>query len=96
MSALPLALAAELGDRLRVSTPVESLTREGRNYAIHTAQGKQIDAERVILASPAFAQANILQDLAPNIAKEIDAIPYPSLSVCCLGYKRDKITCYYA
>jgi len=91
MSELPLALAAKLGDRLRVSTPVESLTREGRYYAIHTAQGKQIDAERVILASPAYAQANILQDLAPNIAQEIGAIPYPSLSVCCLGYKRNKI-----
>ena len=91
MSALPLALAAKLGDRLQVSTPVESLTREGRYYAIHTTEGKQIDAERVILASPAYAQANILQDLAPNIAQEIGAIPYPSLSVCCLGYKRDKI-----
>jgi len=91
MSALPLAIAKKLGDHLRVSTPVESLTREGQHYTVHLADGKQIDAERVILASPAYTQAKILKDLAADIANELNAISYPALSICCLGYKRDKI-----
>jgi oxygen-dependent protoporphyrinogen oxidase len=70
MSALPLALANKLGDRLHLST---------------------VESERVVLASPAHAQARILKNLAPDIAGELKSVPYPSLSICCLGYKRDRI-----
>ncbi len=91
MSALPLAIANKLGDRIRLSTPVESLAKEGQHYIVHLSSGERIDAERVILASPAHAQARMLEDLAPDIASELKSVPYPSLSICCLGYKRDQI-----
>ncbi len=91
MSALPLAIANKLGDRLRLSTPVESLTKEGEHYTVHLGNGEHIESERVILASPAHAQARILKNLAPDIAGELRSIAYPSLSICCLGYKRDRI-----
>ena len=48
-------------------------------------------AMAMILASPAYAQARILNDLAPDIADALNTISYPSLSVCCLGYRREKI-----
>ncbi|MCK4586617.1 MAG: protoporphyrinogen oxidase [Gammaproteobacteria bacterium] len=91
MSALPLAIANKLGDRLHLSTSVESITKEGQHYTVHLGNGEQIETERVILASPAHAQARMLEDLAPDIASELKSVPYPSLSICCLGYKRDQI-----
>lgn len=91
MSVLPQAIAGRLGARLRVSTPVESVTRNGSHYTVHIAGGEQLEAERVVLASPAHSQAEILRSMAPEIAVELQAIPYPALSVCCLGYRRSKI-----
>lgn len=91
MSVLTQAIADGLGDRLRISTPVESISRDGQHYSVHLSGGEQIDSEYVILASPAYAQARMLHDLAPEISSELNNIQYPSLSVCCLGYKREKI-----
>jgi len=91
MSALPNAIASDLGDRIRFSSPVDSLSREGQRYTVHLTNGEKLEAERIILASPAHAQATILKDLAPDITDELNRIPYPALSICCLGYKRDKI-----
>lgn len=91
MSALPQAIAQSLGDRIRLSSAAQSLTRIGEHYTLHLANGEAIEAERVILAAPAHVQGKIVQDLAPAIAAELNAIPYPSLAVCCLGYERDKI-----
>lgn len=91
MSALPLAIADGLGDRLRVSTAVLSITRENNIYAVHLNNGEIIEAERIILASPAHPQATMLKGLASDISNELSSIPYPALSICCLGYMRNKI-----
>ena len=91
MSALPLAIAKGLGDRVRVSTAIRSMTRKNKIYALHLSNGEKIEAERIILACPAHAQAAILKELDADISDELNSIPYPSLSICCLGYKRNKI-----
>lgn len=91
MSSLPLAIANRLGDRIRLSTPVDSVSRDQERYTVYLSNGEKIETENVILASPAYAQAKILNDMAPEIARELLDIPYPSLSVCCLGYRREKI-----
>ena len=91
MSALPETIAASLGDRLRLATPVQGLSRAGGSYTLHLAHGEKLEAERIILATPAHRQSKILQDLAPDIARQLNAIPYPSLSVCCLGFRRAQI-----
>jgi len=91
MSALPLAIANSLENRIRISTAVQSMTREDKRYALHLGNGEKIEAERIILASPAHAQAAILKEFDADISDELNSIPYPSLSICCLGYKSDKI-----
>ena len=91
MSALPLAIANSLENRIRISTAVQSMTREDKRYALHLGNGEKIEAERIILACPAHAQAAILKELDADISDELNSIPYPSLAICCLGYKRDKI-----
>ncbi len=91
MSVLTTAIASKLGDRLQFATPVASITRQGVRYTIHLSDGRQEEAARVILAAPAYAQSTMLRELAPEIAGLLDNIPYPSLAICCLGYKREKI-----
>ena len=91
MSELSDAIAANLGDSLLVSTAVDSISRDGNHYTLHLSSGKQEQAERIILAAPAYAQATILKDLAPDIAQSLTELYYPPLAVCCVGYPRDKI-----
>jgi oxygen-dependent protoporphyrinogen oxidase len=91
MSSLPLALAHALGPRLRLATGVQSISHEGERYILHLSQGGTEEAERVILTSPAHAQAKMLHDLLPELSHELNAIPYPPVAVCCLGFRRDKI-----
>jgi oxygen-dependent protoporphyrinogen oxidase len=90
MSVLTDALTVGLGSRVRVNTAVHSISRSGGQYTLHMANGSSEDFDAVILATPAYAQARILKELAPDIAELVDEIQYPSLSVVCLGYSQDE------
>jgi oxygen-dependent protoporphyrinogen oxidase len=91
MSTLTDAIAHKLGDRLHLSTPIAGIEKNNDHYHLHLTNGHSVETERLILAAPAHAQAKLLQTMAPTLSEELAAIPYPSLSVCCLGFKRDKI-----
>jgi oxygen-dependent protoporphyrinogen oxidase len=91
MSEMSDAIAGVLGERLRLGSTVEGLTRESDHYDLHLSNGERYQAERVILAVPAYAQASILKELAPDISGRLLEIPYPPLAICCLGYQRNKI-----
>jgi oxygen-dependent protoporphyrinogen oxidase len=91
MSEMSDAIAGVLGERLRLGSTVEGLTRESDHYDLHLSNGERYQAERVILAVPAYAQASILKELAPDISGRLLEIPYPPLAICCLGYPRNKI-----
>jgi len=91
MQVLTSALATRLGNRLKTSAQVTSLSRSKELYTVHTASGYSEEAEQVILAAPAYAQAKILQDIAPEISSLLVRIPYPSVSVCSLAYRKEKM-----
>jgi oxygen-dependent protoporphyrinogen oxidase len=91
MSELTDTLAALLADRLRLSSPVTAVSREGGRYQLHFEHGASEEFETVILAAPAHAQGPMLQDLCPAIAGQVDAIPYPALAVVCLGFDRQRM-----
>ena len=91
MSELSDAIAASLGDRLQLSTSIESISKNATQYSLHLSNGQQIEAERVILTAPAYAQATMLKDIAPEVAQILADMYYPPLAVCCFGYEREKI-----
>lgn len=49
-------------------------------------------ADVVIMATPAHITSKVIGVLDPIISKNLDGIPYPPLTVVCLGYKRSLIT----
>ncbi|KPK39155.1 MAG: hypothetical protein AMJ69_06485 [Gammaproteobacteria bacterium SG8_47] len=91
MSVMTDALAAALGERVKVSWPVEAISRVGERYVVHATGLPDIEAERVIVAAPAHAQATMLDALSPEIATLLAAIRYPSLAVVCFGYRRERV-----
>jgi oxygen-dependent protoporphyrinogen oxidase len=86
MSALTDTLAGRLGSRIRLGTAVESVAFENGRYLLELADGSREEFEIVVVAAPAWAQAGMLEGLSPAIAGEVETIPYPPVTVICLGY----------
>jgi oxygen-dependent protoporphyrinogen oxidase len=90
MSVLTDALTVGLGSRVRVNSAVQSISRSGGHYTLHMEDGSSEYFDTVILATPAYAQAKILQELAPGVSGLVNEIQYPPLSVVCLGYRSEQ------
>ena len=74
------AMAARLGDALQCETSVEGLSQTKNGWRVHTAGG-DIDAEAVVLATPAPVQARLMRGLDSGVATALDEIPYAPVTV---------------
>jgi len=82
---LPRALAARLGGRLSLGVPVEGVARAGDGWRVATGAGP-IEAERLVIATPAAAAAKLVESLAPEAGRALSAMPQPPLAVLHLAY----------
>ena len=78
------ALTARAED-LRTNTPVQHLAIDGSSTTLTTSSGSE-SFDGVMLACPTFAAADLLRDLDPEVARELDSIRYASLAVITLVY----------
>ena len=90
MSALTDRLAEQMGSRIRIASPVHTVSRNGSHYILQLDNAEE-ECENLILAAPAHAQARMLQEMDPSLATLLDGIPYPALSVVCLGYRKRNV-----
>lgn len=88
LGTLPRALAAFLGPRVRFDTPVETLSRSGHGWKAVTGSGPH-EAERVVVATPHPAAAELARAFAPVAAAALEAIPSPPIAVLHLSYPDD-------
>ncbi|MDX2418186.1 MAG: protoporphyrinogen oxidase [Xanthomonadales bacterium] len=91
MSALTDSLAGQLGSRIRMATAVKDINRNGNRYQLKLANDDVEESDVLILAAPAHAQARLLQAMDPALAGLLGEIPYPALSVCCFGYRKQRV-----
>jgi len=76
------------GADLRPDSTVGLIARVGDRYRVALEGGEDIVADAVVLATPAFATARLLADLAPDAATELAQIPYVDVATICLAYPR--------
>jgi oxygen-dependent protoporphyrinogen oxidase len=91
MSALTDSLAEQLGSRIRIATPVRDISRSGNRYQLQLDNDVVEESDILILAAPAHAQAKMLQNMDGALAGLLGDIPYPALSVCCFGYRKQRV-----
>lgn len=86
------ALAASLGNIVRIGSAVTSVSKStGATYLVTCSDESELEADLVIMASPAFAAAEMLAGLNGGIAGTLRQIPYASMTVVCFGYSRGQI-----
>lgn len=85
------ALVDRLGGRLKVGVSVKRISENKGTYQVETSDGS-CNADIVIIATPAYAASDMLQDLDKKLSNTLTHIPYPHVAVVCFGYKKEHVT----
>ena len=87
MGSLVDRLVGAIGaDRFHLRNQVEGLERTGSGFRLRTSAGP-IEADRVILATPAYGAAALLGNLEPAAAGLLNQIPYNSSATVALRFE---------
>jgi oxygen-dependent protoporphyrinogen oxidase len=82
------ALVAHLDGELLPGTAVSGLDRAGEGYRLRLSDGRTLGADAVILATPAFVTADLVEPMHARLATELRAIRYVSTATLSLGFRR--------
>jgi protoporphyrinogen/coproporphyrinogen III oxidase len=95
LKALPEAIAAQLGDRLKLNWHLTRLDRTERDTYIavfSTPDGQQeVEARTVVLTTPAYVTAELLQPLKPSVSSALQAFTYPTVASVVLAYPMSEL-----
>ena len=90
LGALPEAVAKASGADVRVNAMVRELGRTASGWRLtigSAAAPEYLDADAVILATPAAPTARLLKQTAANAAAELERIPYASMAIITLAFR---------
>ncbi|HSN43264.1 MAG TPA: protoporphyrinogen oxidase [Propionibacteriaceae bacterium] len=82
------AIASSSGAHLLTNARVSGLERVGDVWRVHLADGTALDADRVLLTTPAHVTAELLRPHAGDAADALAAIPLASVATVTLGFDR--------
>jgi oxygen-dependent protoporphyrinogen oxidase len=81
------ALTRQLGERVRLGTPVTAIARNGTGWTV-SASGERHQAAAVVMAVPAATAAVLLKDAAPGVAAVATEIPAAAVGVIGMTFRR--------
>ncbi len=91
IGALPRAAAQRLGARMRTGAAVTRIDRTSGSYQLTLGDGVIVDAEKIIVAGPAYAAARMLEELDHALAAALASVAYADMLVLCTAYRRDRV-----
>jgi oxygen-dependent protoporphyrinogen oxidase len=91
METMIKALTDFLGTRMKTGSPAVLIEKNSNGYIVHLEDGTSLEASTVVCATPAFNAAELVQEIDKELASILREIFYPSISVVCLGYRKEKI-----
>jgi protoporphyrinogen/coproporphyrinogen III oxidase len=83
---LPRALAEKLGAR-RVIARAVAIEPLANGYRVQLEVGAPLEAERVVVTTPARVAAKLVAPLAPAAGKALAGVPFAPLAVTALGFR---------
>lgn len=94
MAALPLAIAERLGERVWRKALVMAMTKTSGGFRLDVERAGtkiQLEAERVVLATPADRASLLVRPFAPALAAELGAVVYAPVAVVFTGFLRGAV-----
>ena len=94
MGALPDALAATLGDAVKLGSEALALRATGARtggYRLRTPSG-ELEVDRVVLALPPDEAARLTRPVDAALADALAGIPLNAIAAVSLGYRREAVT----
>ncbi len=91
MESLIDALKDTLSDRISTEHTAMALERTRNGYRVHFDNSTSVEADIVVLSTPAHASAIIIKELDNSLSRELEKIPYPAVTVVCMGFRRESI-----
>src|SRR5215216_5124423 len=82
-------LADVLKDIICTGVSVTELRKRDQGYQLRLDNGAMLQADHVILSTPAYVSAALLRGEEPELASRLDAIPYLSTATVSLAYHKD-------
>lgn len=92
MQELVDAIAQRLSEgSIRQNFPADAVTYDGekRRWHVSTAKNETLEADAVIIATPAFRAGEMLASVEGGAANELNQIPYASTATVSLAYRRE-------
>lgn len=91
MQSLIDAIAQRLpAGSVRLGCAVDGMQRDGR-WTIRTGDGQSLEADAVVLATPAHQAARNLASIDAALGEELRGIPYASSATVSLAYRQDQL-----
>jgi len=81
----------ESGVELRLETAVKGISPAPTGYELLLADGSSITADGVVLATPSFISADLVNGFAANLAEELRPIEYVSTATVTLAYRESDL-----
>jgi len=75
------------GVRVEYNQAVASVEPSRNQWRVKTLGGLDIEADALLLALPAFVATPLLQPVLPDVAAQIELIPYESIATVSYGFK---------
>jgi oxygen-dependent protoporphyrinogen oxidase len=82
---------AARGVDLRLDTRAFRVVKFGSGYQVVLESGETLEADGVILATPAFVSGGLLASLDPSLAADLGSIPYVSTATVSLAYRQSDV-----
>jgi oxygen-dependent protoporphyrinogen oxidase len=77
---------------LKLNSGVETIERSiGDNWRLALTTGEKLEADAIILATPAYVSGALIQNTAPNLASELTAIEYVSTATVTLAFRESDL-----
>jgi oxygen-dependent protoporphyrinogen oxidase len=88
---LPAAISARLGESLWCGARATELARQGSGFRVEVDRGHEraaVDADQVVIATPADAAATLTRPFDAGLADELAAIEYAPVAVVATAFTR--------
>ncbi len=73
-------------------TAVNKVEKEDDHYTVETESGESLRAHALVVATPAWVAAELLEALDEELSGILKSIPYVSTATVSLGYERDRLS----